>query len=92
LGKLSEPGNGGHCAAPFSEPPSAGISIISQESPLFQELAGVSAVVAAGMVGIVSIGKRLWPRFLGLGVRLHHEARSLSGDVSSASVPLLDTS
>jgi OFA family oxalate/formate antiporter-like MFS transporter len=35
---------------------SAGISIISQESPLFQELAGVSAVVAAGMVGIVSIG------------------------------------
>src|SRR6266478_6052490 len=35
---------------------SAGISIISQESPLFQELSGVSAVVAAGMVGIVSIG------------------------------------
>jgi OFA family oxalate/formate antiporter-like MFS transporter len=35
---------------------SAGISIISQESPLFQELAGVNAVVAAGMVGIVSIG------------------------------------
>jgi OFA family oxalate/formate antiporter-like MFS transporter len=35
---------------------SAGISIISQESPLFQELAGASAVVAAGMVGIASIG------------------------------------
>jgi OFA family oxalate/formate antiporter-like MFS transporter len=35
---------------------SAGISIISQESPLFQELAGVSAVVAASMVGIASIG------------------------------------
>ena len=35
---------------------SAGISIISQESPLFQELSGVNAVVAAGMVGIVSIG------------------------------------
>ena len=35
---------------------SAGISVISQESPLFQELAGVSAVVAAGMVGVVSIG------------------------------------
>jgi MFS transporter, OFA family, oxalate/formate antiporter len=35
---------------------SAGISIISQESPLFQELVKVTAVVAAGMVGIVSIG------------------------------------
>jgi MFS transporter, OFA family, oxalate/formate antiporter len=35
---------------------SAGISIISQESPMFQELAKVTAIVAAGMVGIVSIG------------------------------------
>jgi OFA family oxalate/formate antiporter-like MFS transporter len=35
---------------------SAGISVISQEAPLFQELAGVTAVVAAGMVGLVSIG------------------------------------
>jgi MFS transporter, OFA family, oxalate/formate antiporter len=35
---------------------SAGISLISQESPVFQELAKVSAIVAAGMVGIVSIG------------------------------------
>jgi MFS transporter, OFA family, oxalate/formate antiporter len=35
---------------------SAGISVISQEAPLFQELAGVTAVVAAGMVGIASIG------------------------------------
>jgi OFA family oxalate/formate antiporter-like MFS transporter len=35
---------------------SAGISVISQESPLFQELAKVSAAVAAGMVGVVSIG------------------------------------
>lgn len=35
---------------------SAGISIISQESPLFQELSRVSAVVAAGMVGVASIG------------------------------------
>jgi OFA family oxalate/formate antiporter-like MFS transporter len=34
----------------------AGISIISQEAPMFQELAGVSAIVAAGMVGIASIG------------------------------------
>lgn len=35
---------------------SAGISVISQESPMFQKIAAVSAVVAAGMVGIVSIG------------------------------------
>src|SRR5579863_2096974 len=34
----------------------AGITLISQESPIFQEYAGVSAAVAAGMVGIVSIG------------------------------------
>ncbi|HEX7158314.1 MAG TPA: OFA family MFS transporter [Edaphobacter sp.] len=35
---------------------SAGISVISQESPMFQELAGVTAIVAGGMVGGVSIG------------------------------------
>lgn len=35
---------------------SAGISLISQESPIFQKLTAASAVVAAGMVGIVSIG------------------------------------
>jgi OFA family oxalate/formate antiporter-like MFS transporter len=35
---------------------SAGISVISQESPMFQKIAMVNAVVAAGMVGIVSIG------------------------------------
>ena len=34
----------------------AGISIISQEAPIFQELAGASAVVAASMVGVASIG------------------------------------
>jgi OFA family oxalate/formate antiporter-like MFS transporter len=34
----------------------AGISLISQESPIFQDLTKVSAIVAAGMVGIVSIG------------------------------------
>jgi OFA family oxalate/formate antiporter-like MFS transporter len=33
--------------------------VISQESPLFQELLGVSAVIAAGMVGIASIGNAL---------------------------------
>ena len=35
---------------------SAGISIISQEAPMFQEFAKITAIVAAGMVGIVSIG------------------------------------
>jgi OFA family oxalate/formate antiporter-like MFS transporter len=38
---------------------SAGISVISQESPLFQQLARVSAVAAASMVGVVSIGNAL---------------------------------
>jgi len=38
---------------------SAGISIISQESPLFQELGRVSAVAAASIVGVVSIGNAL---------------------------------
>ena len=38
---------------------SAGISVISQESPLFQESLGVTAVIAAGMVGITSIGNAL---------------------------------
>jgi OFA family oxalate/formate antiporter-like MFS transporter len=35
---------------------SAGISLISQESPIFQELAKASAIVAGAMVGIASIG------------------------------------
>jgi MFS transporter, OFA family, oxalate/formate antiporter len=38
---------------------SAGISVISQEAPLFQELARVSAVIAASMVGVASIGNAL---------------------------------
>jgi MFS transporter, OFA family, oxalate/formate antiporter len=38
---------------------SAGISVISQESPIFQEFAKTTAMVAAGMVGIVSLGNAL---------------------------------
>jgi MFS transporter, OFA family, oxalate/formate antiporter len=38
---------------------SAGISVISQEAPMFQELAKITAIVAAGMVGIVSIGNAI---------------------------------
>ncbi|HUB19801.1 MAG TPA: OFA family MFS transporter [Acidobacteriaceae bacterium] len=34
----------------------AGISVISQESPMFLVIAKVTAVVAAGMVGVASIG------------------------------------
>ena len=34
----------------------AGISVISQEAPLFQEFTGATAIVAAGMVGLASIG------------------------------------
>jgi OFA family oxalate/formate antiporter-like MFS transporter len=38
---------------------SAGISVISQEAPIFEEIAGASAIIAAGMVGIASIGNAL---------------------------------
>ncbi|MDB4919586.1 OFA family MFS transporter [Mucilaginibacter sp.] len=38
---------------------SAGITIISQEAPMFQELVKATAIVAAGMIGIVSIGNAL---------------------------------
>src|SRR5213082_2655752 len=34
----------------------AGIAVISQEAPIFQELTKVTAIVAAGMVGIASLG------------------------------------
>jgi OFA family oxalate/formate antiporter-like MFS transporter len=37
----------------------AGISIISQEAPMFREFANISAIVAASMVGIVAIGNAL---------------------------------
>ena len=43
---------------------SAGISIISQAAPMAQEIAGVDALAAAGLVGIISIangaGRFLW--------------------------------
>lgn len=37
----------------------AGISLISQEAPIFQELGGLPAATAAGMVGIASLGNAL---------------------------------
>jgi MFS transporter, OFA family, oxalate/formate antiporter len=46
---------------------SAGISIISQAAPMAQEITGVTAAVAAGLVGIISIangsGRFLWAWF-----------------------------
>lgn len=46
---------------------SAGISIISQAAPMAEEITGVSAAVAAGLVGIISIangsGRFLWAWF-----------------------------
>ena len=44
-----------------------GISVISQEAPIFQELTKVSAVVAGGMVGVASLGNAVGPRLLGMG-------------------------
>ena len=45
----------------------AGIAIISQASPMAQEISGVSAAAAAGMVGLISIangsGRFLWAWF-----------------------------
>jgi MFS transporter, OFA family, oxalate/formate antiporter len=42
----------------------AGISIISQASPMAQEISGVNAAIAAGMVGLISIangiGRLVW--------------------------------
>jgi len=37
----------------------AGIALISQEAPIFQELGGLTAATAAGMVGIASLGNAL---------------------------------
>jgi len=37
----------------------AGISVISQEAPMFQELTGVTAIVAAKMVGGLALGNAL---------------------------------
>ena len=47
---------------------SVGISIISQEVPMFQELAKITAIVAAGMVGIVLHRQCGGTGFLGVGV------------------------
>ncbi|HEY1649616.1 MAG TPA: MFS transporter [Terracidiphilus sp.] len=69
---------------------SAGISIISQESPMFQEIAKVRAVVAAGMVGIASIGNAVGRMFLGLDLGFDHQAMDFCNDVSASDWPLLD--
>ena len=42
---------------------SAGIAIISQEAPIFEELTKASAIVAGGMVGIASLGNGVGREF-----------------------------
>jgi len=80
----------GTVAAPFSEHLGgnfdyfAGVTVVS-------ELAGVSAVVAAGMVGIVSIGNA-FAAFFGLGVRLHPRRRGAFWLCFFCKRYLLDTS
>ena len=46
---------------------SAGISLISQEAPVFSELTGASAIIAAAMVGVASVGNAAG-RFFWAGV------------------------
>jgi MFS transporter, OFA family, oxalate/formate antiporter len=43
----------------------AGISVISQEAPIFEELGKVTAIVAAGMVGVASLGNAFGRVFWG---------------------------
>ena len=63
---------------------SAGISVISQEAPMFQEFAGVTAIAAAGMVGVVSIGNALGRVFLGVDFGRNHTQSDVRGDVPVA--------
>src|SRR5205085_2924869 len=61
----------------------AGIAVISQEAPIFQELTKVSAVVAGGMVGIASLGNAagrvFWAWVSDLITRMRETAGSYSG-------------
>ena len=59
----------------------AGISIISQEAPLFQEETGVTAAIAAGMVGISEYWQRRRASLLGMGFRFDHEECDIFRDV-----------
>jgi MFS transporter, OFA family, oxalate/formate antiporter len=70
---------------------SAGISIISQESPMFQEIAKVSAVVAAGNGRHCQHWQRRRPNLLGLDLRRNHQAMDLRDDVPASGRPFLDT-
>ena len=70
----------------------AGISVVSQAAPMFQELGKVSAVTAASFVGIISLGN-------GLGRVLWAWISDMTGrktaffaDVSDPGGPLLDFS
>ena len=59
----------------------AGISVISQESPMFQEIAKVTAIVAAEHGGHCEHRQRRGPRLLGVGFRRDYAALDVRGDV-----------
>jgi OFA family oxalate/formate antiporter-like MFS transporter len=69
----------------------AGIAIISQASPMAQEISGVSAATAAGMVGLISIangsGRFLWAWFSdAVGRRTATPVRCISAALAGSSV------
>jgi len=67
----------------------AGISLISQEAPIFREIAKVTVLQAGIMVGIVSIGNALG-RIFWAGLRLPDPPLDLHRHVSRPGLPLLD--
>ena len=70
----------------------AGLSIVSQAAPIFQEMGKASAAAAAGLGGRHQHRKRVGPHFLGLDFRPHHPQDGLFPDVSGRGVSLLDLS
>src|SRR5713226_2566899 len=62
----------------------AGISVISQEAPIFQELTGASAIVAAGMVGLASIGNAVGSFASAVGPLFIARMRETSGSYRGA--------
>ena len=69
---------------------SAGISLISQESPVFQEIVKVSAIVAAGNGWYRQHRQCCWARFLGLGIGFHHPPLHFRRHVPDPGGSLLD--
>ena len=70
---------------------SAGISIISQESPMFQEIGKVERRRCRGNGRHCQHWQRSRPNLLGLDLRRNHQAMDLCDDVPAPGRPLLDT-